>query len=319
IWFSSVGYWSRKLSYNELEKLQFRVFLTKKTENLEEVTITSKRNWKERVPFTRKKSMKRGIFSSASVMVDGKIYVFGGNEQRERDLALLAFQEVNEKGAENTNYATELMKLSNWQGYSGKLQIYDIATNSWRVSDREWRKKANHKAVNLQGKVYILGGKRLAINRAFEYLDEKIEVFDLQNNKVYTDDMNPHQAANFGAVGIGDNLFVFGGAIKVTDRGKKIYTNKAMVFNATSGLWYALPNMPKAKETNALAVGNEIYLIGGASDKILTHIELYNVVKGTWEQVGELFQPMKNPALAVNKHYIYIFNRSKLCVYDTQN
>ena len=73
--------------------------------------------------------------------------------------------------------------------------VYDIKTNLWKTSKIKFRKRAYHNLNIYNNTIYVLGGKRVSVNGKFEYLDDKIEVFDTKKATVTIDNTNPHQAA----------------------------------------------------------------------------------------------------------------------------
>mgnify|MGYP000867150210 CR=1 FL=1 len=184
----------------------------------------------------------------------------------------------------------------------------------------EAHKEANELSKDLgnipNNKLYVFGGKTLSTNRKREYLDDKIEVFDLKTQQIIIDNTNSHQAINFAAFAYQDNIIVMGGSIKLKNNGEKIYSDKSHLYNITSGYWYELPKMTKAKEVNGIIIKSKTYLIGGFNNYPLTEIESYDLITEKWEKEGDLFYGIENPALTYHNDTIYIFNEDKIMTYN---
>lgn len=210
--------------------------------------------------------------------------------------------------------------MNSYEGYNSYLQIYNIDRSNWDWKKTELPKRAYHDMIydKNNNEIYILGGKRLSMHRKFEYLTNEIEVFDLKNDTVLTDKTNPHQAVNFASFIKDDNIILMGGSIKQKRNGKKVYTDKTHLFDTGTGLWYELGNMPEAKETSGILLGNTIYLIGGFNGESLSGIETYDLNDGKWTRMGELFEPVSRPGIASDADHIYIYYPGNLAVYNVR-
>lgn len=321
--FSHIGYQISKISFKELRKLNFKIYLKEETENLSEIAISAngKLKLKSKIAFTKLAPLKNAIYSFGSFVKDGKIYIVGGDASYESD----AFQKAKEKTV-NTDteifmktFYDELRRQEGSHSYRGDFLIYDINTDSWQTSEIKFKKRAYNNLHYYDNKMYVLGGKRISGNAKFEYLENEIEVFDLNNNTITIDKTNPHQAVNFSSFTYKDNIIVMGGSIKTTLKGKKTFTNKVRFYNIPSGLWYELSDMPTAKEANGVLIGDKIYLIGGNNGQPLSEIVSLNLLDEKWQTEGDLFSPLENPAVTSQNNTIYIFNDRRLYVYDVNS
>ncbi|WP_418603694.1 carboxypeptidase-like regulatory domain-containing protein [Hwangdonia sp.] len=315
--FSAIGYASKKILFSELKNSDNIVYLQKKIENLKEVIVASNKELNSKIRFKKLSSLKLGIHSFASVLIGSKIYVIGGDASNIVDAPRKVLNDLRHKTDASINdIVNGLIENPSLDNYKGDLKVYDVAQDTWLKSDLKFRKRAYNALNYYNNTIYVLGGKRLSRSRKYEYLDDKIEVFDLKNNTITIDDTNPHQAANFGSFTYNNNIIVMGGSIKLNKDGSKVYTNKSHIYNLETGYWYELKDMLKAKETKGVLVENKIYLIGGFNDKPLSEIESYNITSGEWKKEGELFYGMEKPALAYNDRIIYIFEDGKMLTYN---
>ena len=322
IHFSFIGYKTRHITFSELEQLNFIVHLSKKTEYLNEITVYNQNELKNQIPFKKLSSLKKGVYNFGSELIESKIYVTGGDESIIEDNAKKVFNEVSNTPESTFKDFLKRLKTKRasltWENYSNKLQVYDIAKDSWTISNLVFRKRAYHQTACIKNKLYVFGGKSFSKNGKYEYLDNKIEILDLQKGQIIIDETNPHQAINFAAFSYQDNIIIMGGSTKLKKNGEKIYSDESHIYNISSGYWYELPKMIKPKEVNGIIVKNKIYLIGGFNKTSLTEIESYDLKNEQWKKEGHLFSGMENPALAYSDNCIYIFSNGLIMTYNTE-
>jgi N-acetylneuraminic acid mutarotase len=194
--------------------------------------------------------------------------------------------------------------------------IYDINKNQWETSQLKFRKRAYHNLNEYNDKIYILGGKKISVNGVYEYLDNTIEVFDINKQTISIDNTNPHQAADFASFTYGTTLIILGGSIKKNDDGIKEYTNKVHLYDLVSGFWYELESMPVAKETSGVLIQNKIFLFGGFNGKPLSTVESFDLITEKWNTEGNLFTTLSNPAISSKKDVVYLFENEKIYTYN---
>ena len=313
--FSFIGYITQRIIISELTKKKNTIYLTKNIEQLKEVSVTADKELKLKINYNKLSSLKGRRHSFGSALIDNKIYVLGGDASYLEDAAKNIRHDYGELDFDA--YLKKLRINPSWEGYRGNLQIYDIKTDIWTTSQLKFRKRAYHNLNFHNNTIYVLGGKRLSTNRKFEYLDDKIEVFDLKSQTIKIDNTNPHQAINSATFTYNNNIIVLGGSVKLKSNGDKQFTNTAHIYNLESGLWYQLNDMPEAKEVNGVLIKNKIYLIGGFNNKPLKDIESYDLINGKWEKEAELFSGIADPALTVHHNRIYIYDDGKIYTYNT--
>ena len=314
LYFSHIGYAPGKISLSQLKEMDYLVLLTEDDQQLHEVTVVSeKQPLQQGIRYKQLKSLKEGLYSVGSVLIGGKICVIGGDASFGEDQTLKALDEYGD------DVLSHLKPSFSWQEFSGNLYIYDIQTNSWTTSSLKFDKRAYHGMQYFKGKIYVFGGKVLSGDGRSEYLDDKIEVYDIKHNSILVDHTNPHQAINFASFVYDDNLIVMGGSTKLKANGEKEYSNKVHICNLKTGYWYELDNMPVGKETKGVLIGYTIYLTGGFHSKPLKEIETYNVVTGEWNiESRELFYEVERPGVTCNGNMMYIFEDGKIQTYNIE-
>lgn len=313
--FSHIGYTAKTINLSELQKNEFIIYLNEKIESLESITLSGKKPLKSKIAFTKLTPSKYALSSFGSILKDDKIYVIGGDVSSKTD----AWKKVQYEKVDPTmdDYLKELSFQFSGQSYKGNLLIYDIKKGQWETSKMKFKKRAYHNLNEYNDKIYVLGGKRISANGVFEYLDDKIEVFDIKNQTITIDNTNPHQACEFASFTHKNTIIIMGGSIKMKESGSKEYSNKVHSYDINSGYWYELTDMPAAKETNGILIKDKIYLIGGYNTKPLSAIESFDILTEKWETEGELFYGLSNPAIAQKDTVIYFFENEKIYTYDT--
>lgn len=317
--FSHIGYILTKFTVAALKKLNFRVSLPEDVENLSGLTIQAnhKLKLKSKLAFHKLAPLKYRISAFGSLLKDDKIYVSGGDETYN----IGSWEKVKRERPDFTldDYLNEISYQSDGEFYKDKLLIYDIKNNSWETSELKFKKRAYHNLNYYDNKMYIIGGKRISANGAFQYLQDQIEVFDMDKKTITIDKTYPHQASNAASFVYKDNIIVMGGSIKSNTKDKKEFTDKVHLYNINSGYWYELEKMPIAMETNGILVGDKIYLIGGDNGKPVSEIATFDLVTEKWQTEGELFSGLERPAVTFHDQTIYFFEDQKMYVYDIKS
>ncbi|OQX98112.1 MAG: hypothetical protein B6I20_11470 [Bacteroidetes bacterium 4572_117] len=315
ICFSYVGYKTLEIPYSKI-KNKHQIYLNRNIINITEIKLSQKRKLNTKLPYTKLASMKIGLHSFGSILNDNKIYVVGGDasfeingfQQTMAESSNMSFKELLKKASSNYSNHT----------YKANLLTYDIDLNKWEIDKLKFRKRAYHNLNYYNNKIYVLGGKWVSANGRFEYLDDKIEVFDKNSRNVEIDDTNPHQAVNFASFTYDNFMIVMGGSVKIKRNGTKKYSNKVHMYNMQTGLWYELENMTKAKEVNGILLGDKIYLIGGFNNNPLSDIESFDLISGKWEKIGDIFNSISKPGITQNNNILYFFDNGKMYTYDTK-
>jgi len=314
---SHVKYHSKQIQLKN--KNDVTIYLTEKHLNLDEVVITSKRELKKYIHFTRLPKIPKSIHSFSSVLLEDKVYTFGGDGS---NIKYSNRKGLNEMTQSDENQIIKFLaqnKESNFYKYRSNVFIYDFKKKAWETSNIETKPRAYHKAVAYQDEVYLLGGKRITLTKMKEMLMPEIEILNIKNDSIKVDEMNPHQGVNFESLIFEDKLLVIGGSIKLQGNGLKKYSDKIHFYDFKSGYWFLLSIMKKGKETSGVIVNKKLYLFGGQRNKKLKEIESFNLITGKWKKEGELFTAMEKPAITKYKNIVYLFENDRLVTYNTQS
>ncbi|WP_293297516.1 carboxypeptidase-like regulatory domain-containing protein [Allomuricauda sp.] len=318
--FSIIGYKTLKIKFSQLKETSNTILMNELTNELGEVIISSKKKLREKLKYHPLSRLKKGVFAFGSIVINDTIYVIGGSESFTEDTMRKAIEDASLKnpyGATWNDVLGETEPNGTNTSYNNKLLTYDIHLDQWKTVDVDFENRAHHQINKFEEKVFVLGGKRVSNNGKKQYLLNKIEILNLDSLSIVIDDTNPHQAIGFASFTYKDNILVMGGSIKMDKAGNKVYTDKCHFFNITSGYWYELEDMTKAKQTDGAIVNEKVYLIGGTDGNPLSEIESLDMSTGKWKKEGDLFYEMENPSITSHDAIIYIYNYGKLLVYNT--
>jgi hypothetical protein len=327
-----LSYQNKKLRFSNSK--EFSVSLKRQNTLLNEVVVVGEKG-QNKLQFEELPEMPKRLYSFASVKKDDKIYVFGGDktfsqrgyERMLRRMGSLPLDQFQQQGfmpgritgVVNPLFLDPLFIPINYMGFNDEVLVYDIHKKKWTQEDIKLRKRANHSAVAVGDKIYIMGGKRLSTNRRKEYLDSKVEVFDLNSNSVKVDDTNPHRAVDMEIINYKGKLYTFGGTVKENVHGKKHFTQKVHSYNPETGDWFLLAEVPISEDTTTMLLDDTVYFFGGFKKQRTNMIVSVNLVTGVMKSEGKLFHDFKKPAVAKKGKTIFIFENRKLLTFDTEN
>lgn len=292
------------------------VFLFPAEERLGEVEVAGRKKMRDKIIAQKLSNMPIASTGFGSTVVDGKIYVIGGDRSFKSNNLRRAYNDAAQ--GQFNQYSMLLLGMGNisLDLYSNQLQIYDLFQDSWVKSETRFSKRAYHTVVPLDGKIYVLGGKTISANGVFEYLANTIEVYDIAKDKVLIDHVNPHQAANPLGVAYGDDILIIGGSTKLLKNGRKKYTDKIHFYNVPSGNWYELANMPIGIETDGTIVNGKLFISANESGGNGTVLYKFDLTSGKWNKLDELAFAFQNPKFTQGNGILYIYQKEILFTFD---
>jgi hypothetical protein len=240
ITFSLIGYKKHTTSLLSLKDKNNIIFLTKITDALNEVTVKTKRK-QSFIKYQKVTSLNSRVFSFGSIIIDDKLYITGGDKSVEDDSFKRALTRANEK---YTMLDLSFNKIINewepsaaYKAYSDNFLLFDLETETWDKVDIKIQKRAYHQLNYYDGNLYILGGKKIAGIKKDEYLENTIEVVNLQNKNVLIDKTNPHKAVDFASFVYKGNIITMGGSVAIKN-GEKVFSDKIHQYNLKTGYWF---------------------------------------------------------------------------------
>jgi N-acetylneuraminic acid mutarotase len=196
---------------------------------------------------------------------------------------------------------------------SGKLQVYDPATNSWSVKASMPFSAGSCATAQIDGKIYVAGGVvgSSAMNNAGTGTTGEAAVYDIATDKWSSIPSMPH-ALNHAASNTDGKLFyIFGG------RGGNNNTsngfNTVQIYDPATNTWRSsetpgsgIAPLPQARGGTGKAVyaNGEFYVMGGETQNgagansfhTYSRVDIYNPVTNTWR---------RGPDMITGRHGIF--------------
>ncbi len=269
-------------------------------------------------PWTNASPMSAPRQSLASSVVEGKVYLIGG-ESSESYVGLV---EVYEPTTDTWTTASPMPTARNWitssvvdgriyvfggewfdeesdeGGVSDTVEVYNPASDSWvSASPMPTARSAATSSV-VDGKVYVFGGWGASV---FDIL----EIYD-----PITDSWSPGSpmpTARYGASSsvVDGKIYVIGGG------GTPL--NKVEVYNPASDSWAAARGMPTSRWGLSSSVADgKIYALGGIGGRILDTVEVYDPITDIWTICGPMPTARVGLASSTVNDKIYIFGGWRL-------
>jgi N-acetylneuraminic acid mutarotase len=222
--------------------------------------------------WTKKAPMPRPAHHEALAEYRGKIYVFGG---------FVAPATGNAGGWEPIDNAWE----------------YDPAADSWKTLAPLPGKRGSSVAVQLNGKVYVIGGATTAEGSKDVAIGNNTTVKNLTTNDVYDIASNTWTSAAPMALGrnhafagtVGGKVYVIGGRVSHAFVAASQNTDVVEEYDPATNLWGAQrAKMPTARSGGGWATyGGKIYVAGGeiATNSVVgafRALEAYDPVTNSW-------------------------------------
>jgi len=244
--------------------------------------------------WVRVSSMRNGRLLPGISVLNGKIYVCGG----EQDCEILSNCEVYDP-AEDTWSELASMNIpkcefgmcslngyiyafGGWVGedIGGAIERYDPSNDAWSVVAKMEEPRFSMGIVVYEGKIYLMGG----CTHSRRHMQELVSY-----NPV-TDEWKSHAnmidaRSQMGCLVLGDHLYVIGG----TNRHNEVLRSVER-FSFKHGQWEVMPSMlePRASPSVA-AVDNRIYVFGGDQISEVNFYRARNTISAV-----EVFDPLTN-------------------------
>ncbi|ORX94656.1 galactose oxidase [Basidiobolus meristosporus CBS 931.73] len=233
----------------------------------------------------------RGIGLMAGGVVDGKIYLVGGQEGSRR----------------GDVYGTKATR------------IFSPTTNSWGYGKDAPDARERAASVVVNDNLYIIGGAKAG--------DELISYSNTWSYTPATDTWKelaslPDRYYDAAACSVNETIYVFGGFPSNSD--VPIPYNTTLAYSIKSDTWSQEQPLPAPlAETACVSVGTDIYLFGGVQyiDEQYVHsdqIHIYDTVKKTWSKSGSTPKSTRAFAVALVQDRVYLVSAesNQLLAYD---
>lgn len=221
--------------------------------------------WETMAPMPHSRSM------AASVLLDGKIYVFGGRNE---------------------------------DGIVTAIDIFDIATGVWSSPGEMPYQAWDLMAEAANGKIYLIGGIS-GIGDDRTALDT-VSIYDPSSGawEITSSLLSPRHGS--ASAVIDGKIYILGGKEQTGSAGQS--TDKVEVLDTSTMEWKSLPPLPIRKVgMKGTAVAGKIYTAGGNSgSSIYNTIDCYDPESGILTQVATLTRPRVSAEIESSGDLLFI-------------
>lgn len=217
--------------------------------------------------WTSKADMPTARCSLAAVELNGKIYAIGGNGS----------------GSVHLNTVEE----------------YDPATNTWTAKAGMIRSRHALSAVAYNGKIYAVGG--IAGGKVYSSVEEYDPKTNTWTERFVSPEVRFSSRWFHAAACIDGNIYYTGGYFDPASN-----TSKTFRYNIAANSYTEMAVLPEwAEDLAAVSIGGKGYFMGGYSNKLMSALQVFDPVKGNWEQKAPMPTARTGLAAAVANGKIY--------------
>jgi len=295
------------------------------------------------VPWVAEAPMRVGRDQFTGGVIDGRIYVFGGNgnpnginlKSTERynpatmRWSRIADNEHNDgRGVEELTSAVMNGKLYVFGAYGGDgpggdygvfnfNEMYDPVTDMWTTLAEKTTTVASAPATVYNNEIYIFGGYFDSDNPLQGHDDyDVVECYDPNTNTWRFVTNMPTVLGNFGIATIGAKAYLFGG-VDWSEPSAPQFHNKVITYDFQTDLWATIGNTPTPAgmlydySVAAPVVDGKVYLVGRAEvsgmERVYSRIvDIYDPTTNTWEEGTPLPLPLGDDVTLAIGGSIYV-------------
>lgn len=294
------------------------------------------------IPWVAEAPMAIARDSFAAGVIDGKIYVFGGNGNPDGtnlnsaevyDPAMQQWTSLADNNHNNGGWGVEeltaavvndkLYVFGAWggtapDGYYGVTnfnEMYDPLTDAWTTLAQKPTPCAAAPTTVYNNEIYLFGGYFDSENPAQDHVNyDIVECYTPGTNTWRTVTTMPKVISNFGIATIGTKAYLFGGVEWVGEDLQ--FHNEVITYDFETNTWANVGSTPVSDGmfywygNAAPVVGGKVYLVGRASvsdmELALTRIvDIYDPATNIWSQSTSLPLPLDAHATLTINGRIY--------------
>ena len=161
-------------------------------------------------------------------------------------------------------------------------------------------RRANHGSAFADGSIVSCGGRtQVGLSRGRV---SSCESLDLESGTFRELPALPEPVRTLGMVAAGDDLYAVGG---LTESGR--YSAATVRLAPEASAWERLADMPLAREGKIVAVGRQLYAIGGYDGSAMRSVMVFDTETEQWERREDLPFGLSAHSLATDGVSIYLF------------
>jgi hypothetical protein len=185
--------------------------------------------------------------------------------------------------------------------YHSTVDIYDVSTNTWSVTNMSEAKYGVAAAVAVN-KVFFAGGvgtNQIGNTTYFAHHKNKVEVYDITTNTWSVSTLSEAKT-DISAVTLNNKIYFAGGTLE----GIHTFSSRIDIYDNASSTW-STSSLSEPKHVLGIATANKIYYGGGLNGQTLCKVEIKDFDTQT-TTLDNLYQPAASrPFLKNNKIIFY--------------
>jgi N-acetylneuraminic acid mutarotase len=283
-------------------------------------------SWAERAPMP---TARAGL---GVAVVNGKIYAIGGLDNN-------TYLGVNEEYDPDTNSWTTKAPMptarsgfaiavydrkiyviggttgdstSSASGFTGKTEVYDPATNIWKTKASMPTPRADLSAGVVDGKIYLIGGKKYIPSDPYYKESDANEVYDLATDSWSNKTAVPIATFGYASAVVDNKIYIIGGGTQFWERYDLTYVTANQVYDPAKDKWSSGATFnPEGSymasaATSGIDAPKRIYLMGGFILNDYSNVtNVYDPGRNAWSTSSPMPTPRLYFDLAVVNDVLY--------------
>lgn len=192
---------------------------------------------------------------------------------------------------------------------TNSVEVYDPSTDSWSEISPMPEALHHHTAVELNGKLYIIGGYNAQL---FSSQTDKVQEYDPQTG-IWTEKQSlPYPIASHTSAALDGMIYLFGG------RNGNTLLNNSLVYDPQTNNWNVLTNMPYLSEHLACAVLDTFVCVfaGRNFTQNFKKFFIYYPMQDEWIEMPDMPTARSGLAAATLNGRVYVFGGEIPGVYE---
>lgn len=164
--------------------------------------------------------------------------------------------------------------------YTKQVNVYNSTTNTWSIWNMGTAREVGA-AAGIGTKVLFAGGTGRTDIAGPVYMYNKVDIFDI-NTGARTSGKLSKARTNIAAGAAGTKV-VFAGGWYWDMMYSTVYSNKADIYDVSTGLWTNVLLSKKRDNISVAVIGDKILFAGGSGNMgAMNNVDIYNATTNTW-------------------------------------
>ena len=206
---------------------------------------------------------------------------------------------IGRSGMKCATAGNKILFAGGWTPYAtSRVDIYDIATNTWSGSELTgFANRTDFAVASAGNRVFFAGGG----DGIGDLQSSRVDIYDASANSWTTAELSlPRQGLAAAAAG---NKVVFAGGGGLNSVGDWVNYNRVDLFDIVTNTWSTANLSEGRMDLSATAAGNKIYFSGGKTNVAVSgKMDILDVTTNTWDTTHLLEPKMNMASIAVGNN-----------------